>query len=37
MGCEHMPSDGMGKVQSNRSKLAEPDVEAVADHISGLK
>lgn len=37
MGYEHMSSGGMGEVQSNLSKLAEPDVKAVADYISSLK
>ena len=37
MGYEHMSSGGMGEVQTNLSKLAEPDVQAVADYIASLK
>jgi hypothetical protein len=37
MGYDRMASGGMGKVQTNLSKLPEADVRAIADYIVSLK
>jgi mono/diheme cytochrome c family protein len=37
MGYERMASGGMGKVQTNLSKLPEADVKAIAEYITSLK
>jgi mono/diheme cytochrome c family protein len=37
MGYDRMASGGMGKVQTNLSKLPEADVRAIADYLVSLK
>jgi hypothetical protein len=37
MGYSKMSSGGMGKVQTNLSKLPEADLKAIAEYITSLK
>jgi mono/diheme cytochrome c family protein len=37
MGYSHMSSGGMGKVQTNLSKLPEADLKAIAEYLTSLK